>query len=431
VLRPPLESRPLVPPAPLAEFGSEKMIYDLRMGPQAVADGNRVIVVYQGGEGVPVGHPHVAVYDRALRRWSPGFRVGEAAGRDHHFAPILWRDGRQLWHILYNCHFSPGTHLVSRRPEDPTAWQPAPAIAPSISYPTVWTLSGGRRLLFYRVEGHLGYWVYRLSRDGGATWEAERLLLDFSYQARDEVDRWAGEYASLAVDPDGSTVHLGFSRWFHCELLKRYSLYYLQLDPETGRLTSSAGEDLTPPVNRRAAEACKVHDTGWELTNFPALAADGHGRVAMIAPISQDDPWRCRFHCFVFDGGAWRHTEIVDTDNVWNAARIVSFTGRRLVADLVVGHGKGEECFYGGGELQRWTSDDGGRSWQAGMCFVPRPGLLYNNPSAVRTVEGGFLEGAFVFYGWTGPGGVWALPDFATEDRNRGQAWLWLDGHWA
>ena len=40
------------------------MIYDARMGPVAVADGDRIVIVYQAAEeGLP-GHPHITTFDR-------------------------------------------------------------------------------------------------------------------------------------------------------------------------------------------------------------------------------------------------------------------------------------------------------------------------------------------------------------------------------
>ncbi|MBN2584719.1 MAG: BNR-4 repeat-containing protein [Planctomycetes bacterium] len=426
---------------PFAEHGCEKMIYDARMGPVAVADGDRIVIVYQAAEeGLP-GHPHIVAYDRRAERWSKPIRLGTAAGLDHHFAPILWLDGAGHWHVLFDCHFSPGTHLVSQRPHDVADWTPAEPIAASITYPSQWRLADGRHLLVYRVEGHLGYWIYRLSDDGGRTWGPERPLLDFDRRPRDEVDRWAGSYLLPALDRRGCGVHLGFCYWderdgchpryrFKRDLLTRYHLYYLRLDPDSGRLTTIDGRPLDAPVNRGEAEAAKVLDTGDELTNLPTVAADQDDRPVLLAPVSDGDPWRCRFHFLRWDGSTWRTSTITETDNTWNASRIVRLEGNEVAADLIVGAGKGEECFYGGGELQRWVSRDGGASWRLQQSFVPRAGLLYNNPRPVELADGGTLDDAFVFYGWNGPGGVWAVPGCATENRNRGRAWLWLDGRW-
>ncbi len=426
---------------PFARHGCEKMIYDARMGPVAVADGDRIVIVYQAADEHLPGHPHIIAYDRRAGRWGPPLRLGTAAGLDHHFAPILWLDDAGHWHVLFNCHFTPGAHRISRRPHEITSWVDGPEIAPSITYPSVHRLGDGRRLMVYRVEGHLGWWVYRLNTDGGRSWGPERPLLDFDRHPSDEVDRWAGAYLLPAVARDGRGVHLGFCWWderhgchrryrFKRDLLTRYHLYYLRLDVDSGSLTTADGRALAAPVNRRAAEAAKVIDTGDELTNAPTVGADEHDRPALLAPISADDPWHCRFRFFRWDGGAWHGATITETDNTWNASRLVALDGRRVTADLIVGAGKGEGCFYGGGELQRWHSHDGGASWRRGRSFVPRAGLLTNNPRPIERAGGGRVRDGFVLYGWRGPGGVWAVPGYPTETRNRGQGWLWLEGRW-
>jgi hypothetical protein len=168
-----------------------------------------------------------------------------------------------------------------------------------------------------------------------------------------------------------------------------------------------------------------------ELTNFPIVGVDGQNQPVLIAPITHEDPWRCRFHFFRRGRGEWVESTIVETDNIWNAARFVTIVDSEIAIDLIVGQGKREETFYGGGELQRWRSDDAGQSWRMERTFVPQPGLLFNNPSPVHDARGGVIADAFVFYGWQGPGGVWALPEYDTENRNRGIAWLWIDGGWA
>ncbi len=430
------------PTQPFAKFGSEKMIYDARMGPVAVDDGQRVVIVYQGGEGASVGQPHIIAYDRKTVRWSPPMQLGTVSHRDHHFMPIVWRDDGGYWQVLYHCHFSPGVHLVSKVPDAIDAWENGETIADSISYPSIHYLGDGRRLLFYRVKGHLGYWVYRLSDDGGRSWGAERLLIDFDYDPQDEADRWAGSYPLPLVSRDGRSLHIGLCYWderngchpryrFKLDLLTRYHLYYLKLDVDSGELSTIHGTGLDIPVNRRAAEAAKVLDSGDELTNFPTIATDAHDRPMMIVPISEGDPWRCRFHCLRWDGSKWQHSTIIETDNTWSASRVIDWQGDRITADLIVGEGKGEACFYGGGQLQRWQSDDNGLNWRYQRSFVPIEGLIYNNPRPVERAGGGVVDDAFVLYGWQGPGGVWKTPSYDTPNHNRGMAWLWLDGKWA
>ena len=77
---------------PFAEHGCKKMLYDARMGPVAVADGDRIVIAYQAAEAGLPGHPHVIAYNCRAERWTPPVRLGTAAGLDHHFAPILRLD---------------------------------------------------------------------------------------------------------------------------------------------------------------------------------------------------------------------------------------------------------------------------------------------------------------------------------------------------
>lgn len=427
---------------PFATHGAEKMIYDARMRPQALAtEDGRIAVVWQGAADGLLGHPHLAVYDRDARHRTAPRQVGQAVGLDHHFAPIIWRDAHRRFHILWNCHFSPGSHIVSRGADALDQWQEAPSIAPSITYPSVWHVSGGRRLLLYRVAGHLGYWVVRLSDDGDI-WRPEETIIDFDREPRDEADRWAGSYLGVCPSRDGRSLHIGLTWWderhnahpryrFRRDLLTRYNLYYLRLDLDTLRMTALDGAELPRPLNRSAARRCLVLETGDELTNFPTVAAGPDDEPLLLAPVSEGDPWRCRFRFFRPgpEAAAWSAAALPQTDNTWSASRLW-FDADGLVADLVVGRGKGEETFYGGGEIQRWKSADGGATWRHLTTLTPQEGLLYNNFQPIEHVKGGELHDSFVCYGWSGPGGVWAVDGYATESRNRGQAFLRLCGRW-
>lgn len=428
-------------PEPFALDGAEKMLYDARMGPQAVLHEGVIHVVYQGGPDELLGHPHIVSHDVATRRWSQPRRLGEVDGLDHHYAPILWTDDDGHFHVCYGCHASPGVHLASRRAGAIDEWADSPKLGPSISYPLILRSPGRRRVMIYRVEGHLGYWVWRVS-DDGKDWSPERTMLDFDRDPSDEPDRWAGSYVGACLSRDARSLHLGFTYWderrnmhpvytFRRDLLTRYNLYYLRLDVETGELTTIDGRPMRAPVNRRQADACKVLDTGIELTNFPTVATGPNDEPFLLVPVSEDTPWTCGFHFFRHDGRQWRSAALAQTDNTWSGSRLLVDDDGRIEAQIIVGRDKGEECFYGGGTLERWTSIDGGDTWRRDGTLVPERGRLYNNPKPVERSEGGPLDDALVLYGWEGPTGVWATDPAEGELPNRGRAYLWLNGEWA
>ena len=192
---------------PFARHGTEKMVYDLRMGPQALWHEDTIHIVYQstGGEDAELrGHPYAIAYEVSARRWSEPVRLGDVHGYDHHFAPIIWRDRGGHLHVLYHCHGADGgVHLVSARPDSIASWRPGPEIAPSISYPRAFPLGDGRLLLYFRTFGHMGNWGYQISADGGFTWtRPDRPLVDFDQNPQTNLDTWACTYHSARLSAD-------------------------------------------------------------------------------------------------------------------------------------------------------------------------------------------------------------------------------------
>ena len=153
-----------------AENGIEKMLYDVRMGPQAVYHDGVITVVYQcDSERVGLGHPHIRSYDVEGASWSDPVRIGTVSRYDHHLAPILWFDQDEWLHVLFDCHRrTGGQHLVSVKPKTIEEWQEAAPVDHSISYPRVFPLPDGRHLMYSRTFGHQGYWTFRVSDDGNA-----------------------------------------------------------------------------------------------------------------------------------------------------------------------------------------------------------------------------------------------------------------------
>ena len=118
-----------------ATHGTEKMIYDARMEPQALMHKDVLYIVYQADRTKSIGNPHIISYDTKREQWSEPAQIAIVPRYDHHYAPVLWIDRDEHFHILYGCHGGSGIHLVSEKPGDFTRWKKSATIAPSISYP--------------------------------------------------------------------------------------------------------------------------------------------------------------------------------------------------------------------------------------------------------------------------------------------------------
>ena len=109
-------------------------------------------------------------YDPQRRSFLKPLQLGPSSS-DHHYSPIIWADEEDYLHLLFGCHKTPGTHLISKRPEQigpaKTAWRKAPQIAPKLSYPTVFRIHDNKEVIYYRTDGHTSSWTYRISEDNG------------------------------------------------------------------------------------------------------------------------------------------------------------------------------------------------------------------------------------------------------------------------
>lgn len=425
-----------------ATHGGEKMVYDWRMRPQAVRSGPYLHVAYQAAlpgaavgdkSGIPAQHPHVARLDLRTGEWSEPGRPGCTEGVNHHFAPVLWLDNEQRLHVLYHCHRSAGRHKVSVQPHDPAAWTDGPEIAPSMTYPALWRSPAGELVLLYREGGHLGDWVWKTSNDGGWSWSAAQVIIDFDANPQTEGDRWAGVFPCGCAAPDG--LHLAFVRWeerdnrnpcyntFQRDMFSRYDAHYVRLAWD-GSLTDVDGRRLARPLCRREAATTLVFDSGHELTNSPSLAVDDALQPLLVLPVSEGSPWRCRLTAFFRNKGVWRSSGICLTDNTWSGSLLQHDGERCFTLWLISGQGKDESCFYGGGELQAWRTRDGGATWHRALRLDPRPGFLYNNPQPVVDEKGQILPNHVLFYGWQGPQSLW---NSAASDHCGGQAFLYMN----
>jgi hypothetical protein len=428
---------------PFARYGCEKMIYDVRMGPMAVRFRDAIYIVYQANPNGPEAHPHIITYDLRDRRWSEPVQIGTVKRYDHHFAPILWIDEEHI-HVLFNCHGAQhgSIHMVSVLPGSTEKWHDAPEIAPSITYPHVVRIYDGKLLLFYRALGHMGYWTYQISDDGGYSWTPHSIpVIDFDQNPRLNSDTWAGTYHSVCPGKDGRSLHIAFVYWDERKgwnplyrqrftSINRHHLYYLKLDIPSGRLLTFEGDRIETPVTREHAEKCKIWHTGLRLTNMPSIFVDTNDEPYFLMPVSEETPWKCRFYFIRHDHGEWVKHPIMETNHTWSGSYLTKGNDSALLAYLVVGSVDGETLSYGGGDIEEWASVDGGTSWKLNHRIVPEPGLLCNNPRPVEDIDGGVMDDFLLLYGWEGPGSIQTNEGVSGTSRLRGKAYLWNDGKW-
>ncbi|MDX1285065.1 MAG: BNR-4 repeat-containing protein, partial [Draconibacterium sp.] len=165
---------------PFGEGGQIKMLYDRRQRPQSVFLNGKVHVVFnagadEGATGQSKTKPMIVTYNPESRKFSEIVTLGKAS-KDHHYGPVIWADNYDYLHVLFGCHKTPGTHLISKKPgEIGTSlndWEEAPEIAPSISYPTFYRIADNKELIYFRTSGHISSWTYSISSDNGKTWNS-------------------------------------------------------------------------------------------------------------------------------------------------------------------------------------------------------------------------------------------------------------------
>ncbi len=433
----PVSSEPMV----FGEGGQKKMLYDRRQRPQAVFLDDKVHIVFNGGGKRDSGpksrtSPMAITYDPATRSFSDVVTLEESS-KDHHYGPVIWADEADYLHVLSRCHRTPGTHLISKKPGSIGTgggdWRVGPEIAPSISYPTVHNLLGGKDLIYYRALGHIGYWTYSMTDDNGATWTTpEFAVTDMDAKGRFE---WSSYQAGL-LSQDGKSLHVAFMSYDDCvdedparPMLDRlhnpryneatgqewkYNLYYIKIELPSGGVTNINGKKMKAPIDVDYADKhCRIWDTDWRGSGVPpSLVLDENGEPSFLHSLSGEDSKQDADYFYVHrENGRWTQTHITDSTHQWNSGHLRRSEDGTLLAYLVVGDGYLDSTGYmdthGGGRIEEWSSEDNGKTWQRLRDLTPTgenfSGWRYNNVQPVTKPGGEIVPGMLLYYGWGDP----------------------------
>ena len=419
--------------APMAfgEGGQIKMLYDRRQRPPSVYLNNKVHIVFNAGgkAGAPAKSrtkPMAITYDPLTREFSEVVTLGPGS-KDHHYGPVIWADENAYLHVLFGCHKTPGTHLISKQPgrigSSLADWNMSSEIAPSISYPTVFRIFDNRQLVYYRTGGHASSWTYRLTDDDGKTWTGPANdVTDMDIGGRVE---WSS-YQTKLLSKDGRFLHVVFmsyddvksndpNRLYNPRYGQavgngwKYNLYYVRVDVQTHDVTNFDGESMTTPIDVDQADAkCRIWDTKWRGAGVPpTIDLDEDGAPAFLHVLSGNTLQDHQYYYVRRANGKWNQTPIADSNHQWNSCHLSKKNNGVLHAYLIRGDGYlsgGYMDKHGGGRIEQWTSSDKGYTWTKTRDLTPDrsnyAGWKFNNIQPVTRPDGSFVDGMLLFYGW-------------------------------
>ncbi len=419
-----------------AHGGKFKMLYDARQRPQSVLLHDRLYIVFNGdaqptGNGKGSAHPMLITYDPNARTFSRPVRLGKKSSTDYHFSPIIWADEEDHLHVLFGCHKTPGTHLVSSaavtRHSGDIAWRKLPQIAPKLSYPTVFRISGGREVIYYRTDGHTSSWTYRISEDNGRTWIGPQHDVT-DLDAKGRLD-WSS-YQTKLPSKDGKYLHVVYTdyddnkhspddrRFFnprYDQLVSnewKYNLSYVRIDLESHVVHNAGGLALQTPIDiDYSKKQCEIWDTKWRGAGVPpAVALDQNGNPAFLHVLSEDSLSDHQYYYVRQDNGRWKQTPITRSNHQWNSGHLARDDDGLLHAYVIVGQGYLEGGYmdkHGGGRIEEWVSKDNGDHWTRRREVSPTSpkynGWRFNNVQPVVRPDGSQVDGMLLFYGWQDP----------------------------
>ena len=420
-------------PLKFAEGGKFKMLYDARQRPQAVLLCGRVFIVFNGdakGSSNEKGraYPMLTSYDMSSREFTVPVRLAKGSSSDHHDSPIIWADRANHLHVLYGCHKTPGVHLISQSPVQASTghvtWRKAAQIAPKLSYPCVFRMAGGKDLICFRTDGHTSSWTYRVSTDNGRTWAGPPLdVTDLDSKGR--LD-WSS-YQTRIAGPDRRFLHVAYTdyddnkhdvdpqRFYNPKYDSlvsnewKYNLSYLKIDAETGAVYNSDGARLKTPIDiDTSKQLCEIWDTQWRGAGVPpSVALNEQGEPAFLHVLSGDSLSEHSYYYVRKVDGQWRKTLITNSSHQWNSGHLECDPSGVLHAYVVVGPGYLEGGYmdrHGGGQIEEWTSANGGETWEMRRLFSPSDarydGWRFNNVQPVVNADGTPVNGMWIFYGW-------------------------------
>lgn len=398
--------------------GSKDSIYlEWALHPQAIRDGDKTFVVYQG----PNLDPYAMALDNTSGAWTGPYLVGDnPLATDMHGAPALLIDKAGYIHVFFGGHHSPLRHARSKYPRDISSWTRLADVAPTFTYPQPIMHDDGTIDLFYR-NGALK-WVVQRSVNNGVTWSTPTTILS--------KDGTWGFYAHFSKGGAGEVfaafVAIDWNLYFTGTSWARRDLHFMRRDA-SGVWRDDSGTVVTLPLTKVVADTkTRVFASGNANTNNPTVKVAPDGDPCILFTTGSAAGSTSYSHRFMrLDESTWSSTRVAYTDHFFDACALrFDAEGRPVAYTIERGtqaRGKGDRDYTDdGGLLVARTSVDGGLTWPSeGEVISPSvPEAIYNNP---HVIENAPADASLLLNEWTRGPSHFGLRLYLLGDE--GQTW--------
>jgi len=302
--------------------------------------------------------PTIISYNHQSCRWSDPIVLGinPIAGNDHGAPSIAIRDG--YIYVFYGAHNSPIKVKRSENVEDISSWLSLPDAHPG-SYPQPFVKPNGEIHLFYRGVEELGgrtrACMHSISLDGGETWSNEQPIIKFN--------DW-GVYTSVTwFDPDNLSL-----TWFKWDIFApnsidtRFNVYFAKSNDGGVSWTKANGTHIPLPIVEGNADVVfKSYPKQayvWDIQ----IASDNTPIILFTSDIDRSP----KYMIAKWNGSSWVIHKIISTHSVRNPGTIDAINSNLIDVYLLKGNFTGR-----GGELQKYSSKDGGITWTFTDSLMP------------------------------------------------------------
>lgn len=325
-------------------------------------------------------HTQVVFYDHDGDYFSEIMELGQGVGADYHCAPTLNIDNNGYIHLFWGGDEKGAEEMFyqkSTNPEDIYNWDNSTRVAVSdtTAYSKPLIQANGTIYLFYRHEQAADHyqWKYIYSLNGGTTWQATTLLINFGLNTR--------PYMTGFVD-SSDRIHVAWS--FNYDLNSSWANMFYGYSDNGLEWHKVDGTQVVLPFAE--ANSGKVRQTTDIMVH--SVKAFTTNRPGIVYEESQNT------RISTWSGAAWVHTTIAPTNaviNVWHGSNLHMTTASDFIVYLA-------QVVAGIFEIQLWESADTGATWaKTADCTTgssehhayPYIPLNYQNDFACWFLEGG------------------------------------------